>query len=125
MTPQQRLALYTRDLNIVISTPDSILIFTQKGVAENYVQFNQRVGEPLHCESTTRNWNGELPPLGRSARARLAGLGYELPKPKEKENASKKFDGAPRDLALEVEKIFREVFELPEDYEVMSSGVFQ
>ena len=125
MTPEQRLALFNRDLNIVMSTPDSILIFSQKGVSENYAQFNQRVYQLLYCEVTTRNWGGALPPLSKKARGQLASFGYELPKPKKLDNAKKYFNGSPRELAEEVEKIFREVFELPEDYDVMSSSVFQ
>ena len=125
MTPEQRLALFHRDLNIVMSTPDGILIFSQKGESENFVQFNQRLDESLYCEATCRKWGGSLAPLDSKQRTRLAALGYELPKPKEKENARKHFDGSPRELAEQVEKIFREVFELPEDYDVMSSGIFQ
>ena len=125
MTPEQRLYLFNRDLNLVMSTPDSILIFTQKGADENFVQFNQRIDQPLYCEVTTRNWGGELAPLEPEALAQLSFLGYALPEPDERENASKYFNGAPRELGEEVEKIFHEVFELPEDYEVMSSGVFQ
>lgn len=125
MTPEQRLALFTSDINIVMNTPDGILIFSQKGESENFVQFNQRLDELLYCEATTRQWGGALPPLDKKARAKLSTLGYELPKPKEKENASKHFEGSPRELAGEVERIFLEIFELPEDYDVMSSGVFE
>lgn len=125
MTPEQRIELYNRDINIVMSTPDSILIFSQKGVDENFVQFNQAVDQPLYCEVTVRNWGGELAPLEPAALAQLSYFGYALPEPKERENASKYFEGAPREMAEEVEKIFREVFELAEDYDVMSSGVFQ
>ena len=125
MTLEQRLVLFIRDLNIVMSTPDSILIFSQKGEDENFVQFNQRIDQPLYCEVTTRNWGGTLAPLEPVALAQLSFLGYALPEPNERDNASKYFNGAPRELAEEVEKIFREVFELAEDYDVMSSGVFQ
>ena len=125
MTPDQRLSLFEREINIVMSTPDGILIFSQKGESENFVQFNQRLDEPLYCEATTRQWGGNLKPLEPKQRTRLSGLGYKLPKPKEKENARKHFEGSPRELAEQVEKIFRDVFELPEDYDVMSSGVFQ
>jgi len=125
MTPEQRLALFEREINIVMSTPNSILIFSGKGADENFVQFNQRLDEALYCEATTRQWGGALAPLDKKARAKLSALGYELPKPKEKENARKHFEGSPRELAEQVERIFRDVFELAEDFDVISSGVFQ
>jgi len=125
MTSEQRLALFERDINIVMSTPDGILIFSQKGESENFVQFNQRLDEALYCEVTCRKWGGNLEPLDRGRLKQLVSFGYAIPKPKEKENASKHFEGSPREMADEVEKIFREVFELAEDYDVMSSGVFQ
>jgi hypothetical protein len=125
MTPEQRLSLYERDLNSVMATPDGLLVFSQKGADENFVQFNQTKDEPLYVEVTSRNWGGKQPPLDAAQLAQLAYFGYAVPQPNEQENAGKKFNGSAREMAEEVEKIFREVFGLAEDYDVVSSGVYQ
>ncbi len=74
---------------------------------------------------TSRNWGGKLPLLDAVQLAQLSYFGYAIPKPNEEENASKSFNGSAREMAEEIEKIFHEVFGLTENYDVLSSGVFQ
>jgi hypothetical protein len=125
MTLAERLDLFERDLYAVRDSPDGMLIFNVAGDEDSYLQFSQRAGEPLYCEVSNRSegWNSHS--LNSPQRNRLIALGYAIPSPHHQANPNKNYDGTAKDLATEVEEIFRQVFGMGEQFDVVSSGVLQ
>ena len=123
MTPDERLALYARDLAALVSAGDGFVIFNPPHDEDTYVQFSPRGDETLFCEVSNRSegWNAHS--LDTAQIAELRALGYDIPSPHHQANPNKEFRGDTADLAQEVERIFRNVFRSPEDYSVVSSGV--
>ncbi len=123
MTPDERLALFTRDLDNLTRADDGFVIFNPPHDEDSYVQFSHRAGEPIFCEVSNRSegWNAHS--LDATQIAELRALGYEIPSPHHQANPNKEFSGEMSELAQEVERIFRNVFREPEEYSVVSKGV--
>ena len=123
LEPSTRLALFRRDLLALTESSDGMLIFNPVGDEDTFIQFSRREGEPLFCEVSNRSegWNSHS--LDTGQRERLTALGYEIPSPHHQANPRKPYNGPPDQLAAEVEQIFREVFSLPQEYAVVSSGI--
>lgn len=88
---------------------DAFLVLGQEGAPDNYVQMTP----DGYVEVSMRTWAGALPPLAGEPVERLRALGFE---PGEG-HALRFFEDA-RDPALPgaIERVFREVYEAPEDY---------
>ncbi len=124
MTPEQRLAFFTRDLAALMNAEEAFVIFNLAHDEDSYVQFSHAgAPDPLYCEVSNRGegWNAHS--LDAAQIAELRALGYEIPSPHHQANPHKEFSGDARDLAQEVERIFQKVFRAAEDCEVVSNGV--
>ena len=125
MTGNDRLALFTRELHALLVTerPDAMLMFNPPHDEDTFVQFSRRADESLFCEVSNKSegWNSHS--MAREQTALLTALGYTIPSPHHQSNPNKNYSGSAEALALEIEKIFRTVFGLGEEYSVESSGV--
>jgi hypothetical protein len=124
MIRDERIALYRRDLDALMPEADAMVIFNLAHDEDTFAQFSHsQAGDPLLCEVSNRSegWNAHS--LDARQVAVLRTLGYEIPSPHHQSNPHKQYSGDSRQLAEEIEQIFREVFGTAEDYEVESSGV--
>lgn len=124
MNREERLSLFTRDLNALELEDDAMVIFNLAHDEDTFAQFSHsRAGEPLLCEVSNRSegWNAHS--LSGEQTAVLRDLGYEIPSPHHQANPHKEYRGDAAALAAEIEQVFTRVFGAPEDYTVVSSGV--
>ncbi len=119
-----RLVLFARDLNALIQSSSTMLIFNHIADEDTYVQISHVQGEPLLVEVSNKSEGWGSHSLDHAQVEKLRTLGYEIPSPHHQSNPHKEYDGSAEELAREVETIFREVFRLADDYAVESSGVF-
>ncbi len=126
MTRDERIALFKRDLQMLMSANEAFVIFNLAHDEDTYIQFtHQEASEPLLCEVSNRSegWNAHS--LDKDQVGELRGLGFEIPSPHHQSNPHKTFSGDAAILAEQIEQIFRNVFRAPENYEIVSSGVEQ
>lgn len=124
MTSAERIAIFLRDLTALMNENDAMVILNLAHDEDTFVQFSHaRAGEPLLCEVSNRSegWNAHS--LDAEQVAALRALDYEIPSPHHQSNPHKEYAGDLGALANEVEQVFRMVFRVPADYEVVSSGV--
>lgn len=124
MTRDERIALYQRDLDALMSENEAMVIFNLAHDEDSFAQFSHaRAGDPLLCEVSNRSegWNAHS--LDGQQTAALRALGYEIPSPHHQSNPHKEYAGDTAALAVQVEQVFLQVFHAPADYRVASSGV--
>ena len=95
MTPNERLAIFKRDLDALLQASDGMVIFNLAHDEDSYVQFSkQAASDPLLCEVSNRSegWNAHS--LDAAQVAALRALGYEIPSPHHQSTPHKEF--APR-----------------------------
>ena len=124
MNREERIELFKRDLAALVPERDAMVIFNLAHDEDTFIQYSHvQAGDPLLCEVSNRSegWNAHS--LDARQVEALRALGYEIPSPHHQANPRKESAGDPAALAAETEQIFRNVFGVPEDYEVESSGV--
>jgi hypothetical protein len=111
MSSQERKALVETALAVLAraTADDAFLILAQEGVPENYVQ----TPDGVYVEVSLRMFDSKLPCLFGEQIESLRALGFNPGMG----HAVRFFDG-PEDPALPgaIERVFREVYEAPEDY---------
>jgi hypothetical protein len=124
MNREERINLFTRDLNALIQENDAMVIFNLEHDEDTFAQFSHsRAGEPLLCEVSNRSegWNAHS--LDSEQTTALRNFGYEIPSPHHQSNPHKEYAGEVAGLAQEIEQVFVQVFHVADDYSVVSSGV--
>ena len=124
MSPAERIALFTRDLDALMSHNDAMVIVNLAHDEDTFAQFSHaHADEPILCEVSNRSegWNAHSLDAGQVAALRA--LGYEIPSPHHQSNPHKEYSGKAEMLAAEIEQVFVKVFRAPENYNVVSSGV--
>lgn len=118
MTSDERLDLFESELKKLESDPEPVVIFYPPEDGYKYVQFLLNPGARLECQVSNYS-EKSTSALDEPQRRRLQELGFLLPPPKKEGNATKTYRNAPfSQVALETEIIFRDVFHLPDNYEV-------
>ncbi len=125
MTHDERIALFKNDLEALMKEDDAMVIFNLAHDEDTFAQFShQKAGEPLFCEVSNRSEGWDSHSLDVDQVAALLALGYDIPSPHHQANPHKQYAGDLGELAEQVEHIFTLVFNVPQDYDVVSSGVF-
>jgi hypothetical protein len=125
MTHDERIALFKHDLEALMKEDDAMVIFNLAHDEDTFAQFShQKAGEPLLCEVSNRSEGWDSHSLDVDQVAALLALGYDIPSPHHQANPHKEYSGDLGELAEQVEHIFILVFNAPQDYNVVSSGVF-
>lgn len=122
MTSDERLALIEGELKKLESDPEPVVIFYPPDDGYKYVQFLLNPGARLECQVSNYSDKSNSA-LDENQRRHLQVLGFALPAPKKEGNATKTYRGVPfSQVALETEKIFRDVFQLPENGDLAPHG---
>ncbi len=127
-TQAQRLTLFTHHLQELLNAPPgSALVFEIPGQPLAYVQF-ERTPEGLKGEVCSGDWGPrkKAHPLPPAALNRLRAMGWQIPQHLREHNPTKIFaEENPHTIAMEIEKIFREIFLCPPNYTVRTEGVLR
>lgn len=126
MTRNERLSIFTRDLDALWHANDGMVIFNLSHDEDSYIQFSrENATDPLLCEVSNRSEGWGAHSLDAAQVAVLREFGYEIPSPHHQATPHKEVvpQGDVQALAAEVEDIFRKVFRAVEDYAVVSNGV--
>lgn len=99
--------------------PEGYIIFSDPNDQATYTQFASTEGQPLWWEVTSQPYNQDLTPVQQRA---LRRYGFTVPSDPNQSPHQEWPRSRVEELPAWIERIFRDVFGLPEDYTVALTG---